>query len=225
MEEAEVIWDINTLTKSTVLAAQENAKKETRMLEEMVPEEYHKYLDIFSEKEATQFPQSKPWDHKIDLKPTFRPKSSKVYPLSQEEEKLVQTFLDKNLSKGYIRHSESPMALPLFFVAKKDRKKRPCQDYCYLNDHTIKNAYPLPLISDLMDRLKGKKYFSKFNIRWGYNNVQIRDGDQWKATFKTKFGLYELHFPSATLPLTSTTLPLTSTTLPLTSTTLPLTST
>ena len=70
-------------------------------------------------------------------------------PLSQEEEKLVQTFLDENLNKGYIRHSESPMALPLFFVAKKDGKKRPCQDYRYLNDHTIKNAYPLPLISDL----------------------------------------------------------------------------
>jgi hypothetical protein len=57
--------------------------------------------------------------------------------------------------------------------------------------HTIKNAYPLPLISDLMDMLKGKKYFSKFDIRWGYNNVRICDGDQWKAAFKTKFGLYE----------------------------------
>jgi len=190
-EEVEEIWDINALTKSTVLAAQENAKKETRTLEEMVPEEYHKYLDVFSEKEATQFPQSQPWDHKIDLKPTFQPKSSKIYPLSQEEEKLVQTFLDENLSKGYIRHSESPMALPLFFVAKKDGKKRPCQDYRYLNEHTIKNAYPLPLISDLMDKLKGKKYFSKFDIRWGYNNVRIRNGDQWKAAFKTKFGLYE----------------------------------
>ena len=60
-----------------------------------------------------------------------------------------------------------------------------------MNDHTIKNAYPLPLISDLMDKLKGKKYFSKFDIRWGYNNVQICDRDQWKAAFKTKFGLYE----------------------------------
>ncbi len=163
-KEAEEIWDIAALTKLTILAAQENAKKETRTLEEMVPEDYHKYLDVFSEKEATRFPQSHPWDHKIDLKPTFQPKSFKIYPLSQEEEKLVQTFLNESLSKGYIRHSESPMASPLFFVNKKDGKKCPCQDYCYLNEHTIKNAYPLPLISDLMDKLKGKKYFSKFNI-------------------------------------------------------------
>jgi len=163
-EEAEEIWDIAALTKSTVLAAQENTKKETRTLEEMVPEEYNKYLDVFSEKEATRFPQSHPWDHKIDLKPTFQLRSSKIYPLSQEEERLVKTFLDENLSKGYIRHLESPMASPLFFVAKKDGKKRPCQDYRYLNDHTMKNAYPLPLISVLMDKLKGKKYFSKFDI-------------------------------------------------------------
>ncbi len=177
-KKAEEIWDIAALTKSTILAAQENTKKETRTWKKWY-QDYHKYLDVFSEKEATRFPQSHPWDHKIDLKPTFQPKSSKIYPLSQEEEKLVQIFLDENLSKGYIRHSESPMASPLFFVAKKDGKECPCQDYRYLNEHTIKNTYPLPLISDLMDKLKGKKYFSKFNIRWGYNNIWICNRDQW----------------------------------------------
>src|SRR6202789_1534052 len=83
------------------------------------------------------------------------------------------------------------MASPFFYVTKKDGKLRPCQDYRYLNDWTIKNAYPLPLISEIMDKLKGAKYFTKFDVRWGYNNIQIKEGDEWKAAFKTNRGLYE----------------------------------
>ena len=77
------------------------------------------------------------------------------------------------------------MASPFFFVKKKDGKLRPCQDYQFLNEWTIKNAYPLPLISKIMDKLKGVKYFTKLDVRWGYNNIQIREGDEWKAAFKT----------------------------------------
>jgi len=83
------------------------------------------------------------------------------------------------------------MASPFFFVDKKDGKLRPCQDYRALNEGTIKNAYPLPLISKLIDKLKGAKYFTKLDVRWGYNNVRIKDGDQWKAAFKTNKGLFE----------------------------------
>ena len=83
------------------------------------------------------------------------------------------------------------MASPMFFVAKKDGKLRPCQDYRYLNQRTIKNAYPLPLINEILDKLKGAKYFTKFDVRWGYNNVRIKEGDQWKAAFSTNRGLFE----------------------------------
>ena len=83
------------------------------------------------------------------------------------------------------------MASPFFFVTKKDGKLRPCQDYRYLNEWTIKNAYPLPLISEIMDKLKGAKYFTKLDVRWGYNNIRIKKGDEWKATFKTNKGLFE----------------------------------
>ena len=82
-------------------------------------------------------------------------------------------------------------ASPFFFVKKKDGKLQPCQDYQFLNDWTIKNAYPLPLISEIMDKLKGTKYFTKLDVRWGYNNIQIREGDEWKAAFKTNWGLFE----------------------------------
>jgi len=83
------------------------------------------------------------------------------------------------------------MASSFFFVDKKDGKLRPCQDYRYLNKGTIKNAYPLPLVQDLLDKLKGAKYFTKMDVRWGYNNICIREGDEYKAAFKTKWGLHE----------------------------------
>jgi len=84
------------------------------------------------------------------------------------------------------------MASPFFFVSKKDSKKlRPCQDYRRLNNGTIKNAYPLPRVDELLDKLKGAKYFTKLDLRWGYNNVRIKIGDEWKAVFKMNKGLFE----------------------------------
>jgi Reverse transcriptase (RNA-dependent DNA polymerase) len=116
---------------------------------------------------------------------------AKNYNLIPEEQKELDKFLDKNLEKGYIWPSRSPQVSPFFFVKKKDGRLRPCQDYQYLNDWMIKNAYLLPLILEIMDKLKGAKYFSKFDVWWGYNNVRIRSGNEWKATFKTNWGLYE----------------------------------
>ncbi|KAI5117717.1 hypothetical protein M0805_006521 [Coniferiporia weirii] len=77
------------------------------------------------------------------------------------------------------------MASPFFFIGKKDLELRACQDYHTLNEGTIKNAYPLPLISKLMDKLKGAKYFTKLDLHSGYNNIPIKNGGQWKAAFKT----------------------------------------
>jgi hypothetical protein len=111
------------------------------------------------------------WDHKIDMKEGFEPKSFKNYNLTPEEQKELDKFLDENLEKGYIQPSQSPQASPFFFVKKKDGRLRPCQDYRYLNDWTIKNAYPLPLILEIMDKLKGAKYFLKSVVRWSYNNI------------------------------------------------------
>jgi len=87
------------------------------------------------------------------------------------------------LRKGYIRPSKSPQTSPVFFVPKKDRKKRMVQNYRYLNSWTIKNNYPLPLISDLIDSIGKEKMFTKIDLRWGYNNVRIKEGDEWKAAF------------------------------------------
>src|SRR5277367_2190546 len=186
----EMAW-INKMNIATELAIEENKKKTELTNEEIVPEEYHEYLDVFNEEKANRFPETRPWDHKIEMKGGFEPKSFKNYNLTPAEQIELDKFLKENLDKGYIQPSQSPMASPFFFVSKKDRKLRPCQDYRYLNEWTIKNAYPLPLISEIMDKLKGAKYFTKLDVRGAYNNIRIRKGDEWKAAFKTNRGLFE----------------------------------
>ncbi len=119
------------------------------------------------------------------------PRKGKVYPLSREEREEVREFVKEQLRKGYIQPSKSPQTVLVFFVGKKDGKKRMVQDYRYLNEWTIKNNYPLPLILDVLENIGTKKLFTKMDLRWGYNNVRIKEGDEWKAAFTTPEGLFE----------------------------------
>ena len=104
-------------------------------------------------------------------------------PVNEQGE--LDKFLEENLWKGYIIPSKSPLASPVFFIKKKDGKLHMVQDYRKLNDITIKNCYPLPLASDIINRLRQDKYFTKFDVCWGYNNIRIKEGDEWKAAFVT----------------------------------------
>ena len=105
--------------------------------------------------------------------------------MSQPEDEELGRFLEEALAKGYIVPSKSPMASPVFFVKKKDGRLRFVQDYRKLNKITIKNRYPLPLAAYIMNKLKGARIFTKFDVRWGYNNIRIKEEDQWKAAFIT----------------------------------------
>jgi hypothetical protein len=115
----------------------------------------------------------------------------KTYPLAQGQQKLLDKFLTEHLAKGYICHSKSPYTSPFFFVGKKNTKTQPVQDYRILNNYTIHNNYPLSLIKELISQLIGKQWFTKFDVQWGYNNVWMKEGNKWKATFKTNKGLFE----------------------------------
>ena len=157
-----------------------------------LPTPYQRHAHVFSEQEAQRFPGPRIWDHAIELKPDAPPTlPGKVYALTQDEQKALQEFIKEHVQKGYIRPSKSPYAAPFFFIKKKDGRLRPVQDYRRLNEWTIKNRYPLPLISELITRVQGASLFSKFDIRWGYNNVRIKEGDEWKAAFITNQGLFE----------------------------------
>src|SRR6267154_97245 len=182
---------IQRISHATNLAASA-ADKTERTWQEQVPLEYHQFGKVFSNEEAQRFPNSRPWDHEIELTPdTPQVLNCKVYPLAEGQQELLDQFLDEHLKKGYIRVSNSPYASPFFFVKKNDGKQRPVQDYRQLNNHTVRNTYPLPLIKELVTQLIKKQWFTKFDVRWGYNNIRIKDGDQWKAAFKTNRGLFE----------------------------------
>ena len=123
-------------------------------------------------------PTRKLWDHAIEVKERFMLRKGKVYPLSREEREEVREFVKKQLRKGYIRPSKLPQTAPVFFVGKKDGKKRMVQNYKYLNEWMIKNNYPLSLISDVLENIRTKKLFTKIDLRWGYNNVRIKEEDE-----------------------------------------------
>ena len=139
--------------------------------QKLFPCEYWEYLDVFSKSKSEHMPLRKPWDHGIDLKEDFPPKKGQLIPLLVDKQMEVEAFLNDQLSKGYIRPSNSQQTSLVFFVPKKDGKKHMVQDYRYLNEWTVKNNYPLPLILQLVDKLKGCKLFTKMDLWWGYNNV------------------------------------------------------
>jgi len=136
-------------------------------------------------------PTKKIWDHAIDLKETFKPRKGRIYPLLKNEREEVQNFMKDQLRKGYIRPSKSPQTSPVFFVGKKDGSKRMVMDYHNLNDQIVKNNYLLPLITDLINNMGSKKVFTKMDLRWRFNNVRIKEGDEWKGAFTTHIGSFE----------------------------------
>jgi len=149
------------------------------------------FRSVFAKEDFDILPEHCKWDHAIELIPGVEPKSSKVYPLSPLEQAELNAFLEKNLHTGRIRPSKSPIAAPMFFIKKKDGLLCLVQDYHALNTITVKNKYPLPLISELISQLRRAQYFTKLDVHWGFNNVCIKPGDEWKAAFHTNHGLFE----------------------------------
>ena len=165
--------------------------EDKEMLRRLVPRKFWKWRKVFEKRELERLLVQKTWDHAIELKEGFTPKKKKVYSLLREEEEEVQTFVEDQLRKEYIRPSKSPQTLPVHFVAKKDGTRRMVQDYQHINQWTVKNGYPLPLIADILDGVGKRKVFTKLDLRWGYNNVRIKEGDEWKAAFTTHIEAYK----------------------------------
>jgi len=139
----------------------------------MVPKKFLRWKKVFGKVEFERMLTRKIWDHAIDLKEMFKPQKERIYPLSKNEREEVQSFVNNQLRKWYIRPSKSPQTSPVFFVGKKDGSKRMVIDYHSLNNQTIKNNYPLPLITDLIDNMGSKRVFTKMDLQWGFNNMRI----------------------------------------------------
>jgi hypothetical protein len=150
-----------------------------------------KYSDVFPDDLPARLPPKRAVDHEIDLVPGSAPPSRPTYRLSPPEMDELKKQLQDLIDHGFIRPSVSPYGAPVLFVKKKDGSMRMCIDYRALNKITIKNKYPLPRTDELFDRLHGKKWFSKIDLRSGYYQIGIAPKDVDKTAFRTRYGHYE----------------------------------
>ena len=127
----------------------------------------------------------------INLRSGTAPPKGRLYSLSAPERKAMEDYINNSLAAGNIRPSSSPAGAGFFFVGKKDGSLRPCIDYRGLNEITIKDRYPLPLLSSAFELLQGATVFTKLDLRNAYHLVQIREGDEWETAFNTSTGHYE----------------------------------
>lgn len=169
----------------------------------LIPSEYHDLAAVFDKSEAVSLPPHRPYDCAIELIPNHTLPSGRLYSISLPEQRALKEYISSSLASGIIRPSTSPLAAGFFFVAKKDGSLRPCIDYRQLNEITVKNKYPLPLLASTFEPLAEASVFSKLDLRNAYHLIRIREGDEWKTAFNTPFG----HFEYLVLPFGLTNAP------------------
>ncbi|QRW27779.1 Retrotransposable element Tf2 protein [Rhizoctonia solani] len=156
-----------------------------------LPPQYHEFAKVFGEEEFKVLPPHREYDIAIDLVPDAKLSPGPIYGMTDAESKALKQHIEEELATGKIQPSTSSAGAPVMFVKKADGSLRLVVDYRKLNDVTHKNVYPLPRQDNLMAKLRHAKMFTKLDLRWGYNNVRIKEGDEWKTAFRTKYGLFE----------------------------------
>ncbi|TPX36832.1 hypothetical protein SeLEV6574_g07989 [Synchytrium endobioticum] len=152
------------------------------------------FPEVFDMEKQAYLPNPrKDWDFDVKFKEgAVLPKPRPLFRLPLQQRKAVEDFVAAEIKSGKLRPSNSPVAANLFFVTKKDSAElRPCVDYRDLNASTIDDRYPLPPISELIQSLVGGDWYAKFDWRWAYNNIRIKEGSEWKFALKCHLGLYE----------------------------------
>lgn len=156
-----------------------------------IPAQYTEFKGVFGEEEFKVLPPHCTYDIAIDLTEGAQLPTGPVYSMTPSESKSLKTHLDEELRNGKIRVTKAPGGASVMFVNKHDGSLRLVVDYRKLNAVTIKDKHPLPRQDDLINKLQSAKIFTKLDLRWGYNNVRIKEGDEYKTAFRTKYGSFE----------------------------------
>ncbi|KAH0606496.1 uncharacterized protein H6S33_003330 [Morchella sextelata] len=192
----------STTIKEIDQAMGEPLKKDWR---NRVPTRYKRFHKMMDEKFADEMPLRRRYDHQIPLKEGKEPPFGPLYGMSREELIVLKQYIQDNLQKGFIQISSSPAGAPVLFVKKADGTLRLCVDYRGLNGLTVKNHYPLPLIRETLDRLSKARWYTKLDLRQGYNQIRMAKGKEWKTAFRTHYG----HFEYTVMPFGLTNAPAT----------------
>jgi hypothetical protein len=156
-----------------------------------VPQHLHHRWLAFSKRQTSRLRAHGDHNHAINIKEGKTIPNLPIYNLSRQELDILREYLNTAQEKGWIRPSKSPVGAPILFVPKADGTIRLCVDYRGLNKVTIKNRYPIPLVSEILDRLSKAKLFTKLNLRDAYHRLRVKEGDEWKTAFKTRYGHFE----------------------------------
>ena len=155
-------------------------------------DEYSDFANVFSEEKALVLPKrTKLNKHALDLEDGNRLSYRSIYSLGLVELETLKTYIETHLKIGFIQSSKSPAGAPILFNKKPDGSLRLCVDYRGLNNLTIKNRYPLPLIGESLDRLGRAKRFTQLDLTSAYHRMRIKEGDKWKTAFRTRYGHFE----------------------------------
>lgn len=149
----------------------------------------HHYEDAF--RERTSLPPPRQHDHHIPLLAGSHPVNQRSYRVSYVQKSEIERQIKEMLYSGIIQPITSPFSSPVILVKKKDNTRRMCIDYRRLNDITVKNKYPIPIIDELLDELNGACWFTKLDLRSGYHQIRVASEDIPKTAFRTHQGLYE----------------------------------
>jgi hypothetical protein len=147
------------------------------------------FVDVFQEPEG--LPPHRSHDHAIPLIPGSKPPNFRPYRMSHNQKNTIETIIAQMLKNKEIQPSNSPFSSPVILVRKKDKSWRLCVDFRGLNEQTVKNHFPIPVIEDLLDELHGAIVFSKLDLRSGYHQIRMKPEDIHKTAFSTHLGHYE----------------------------------
>jgi len=187
-------WDkaVATEPEVRIVGYVSAVKQEEEIPLENILEKFRGQLAIMGKKTADVLPKHQSYDCKIELKEGETALWGPIYTLSEEELATLREWIKEMLQTGKIRRSTSPAGSPILFVPKpKGRGLRLYVDYHALNRITVPNRYPLPLMQELQDQVQGAQWFTKMDLKNRFNLIRMREGDEWKTAFRTRYSLYE----------------------------------